>query len=125
MILDTNALSDFFQDVKALKPHLEQADIVCLPVIVLGEFRFGLKSSKKHRVLKAKLDEFVEETSVLAIEETTTHHYADVRRELKDAGTPIPENDVWIAALVRQHRLPLLSNDQHFDYVKGIERRNW
>ena len=125
MILDTNALSDFFQDVKALKPHLEQADIVCLPVIVLGEFRFGLNSSKKHRVLTAKLDEFVEETSVLAIEETTTHHYAEVRRELKDAGTPIPENDVWIAALVRQHRLPLLSNDQHFDYVKGIERRNW
>ena len=48
--------------------------------------------------------------------------YADIRLELKHAGNPIPPNDVWIAALARQHVLPVLSNDAHFDVVQGIER---
>ena len=51
--------------------------------------------------------------------------YRDVRTELKRAGTPIPSNDVWIAALSRQHRLPLLSRDRHFDAVPGIRRLAW
>lgn len=55
----------------------------------------------------------------------TLPFYADVRMELKKAGTPIPANDVWIAALARQHGMPILSRDRHFDKVRGIARQDW
>jgi tRNA(fMet)-specific endonuclease VapC len=55
----------------------------------------------------------------------TTTQYAEVRCELRRAGTPIPANDAWIAALCRQYALPILSQDQHFDLVKGIQRLSW
>ena len=63
--------------------------------------------------------------TVLDADTTTARRYADVREELRLAKTPIPENDVWIAALARQHDLPLLSRDGHFDCVSGLRRANW
>ena len=63
--------------------------------------------------------------TVLAIDSTTASHYAQVRQELKLAGTPIPANDLWIAALARQHRGAVLSRDRHFDVVKGLQRVAW
>jgi predicted nucleic acid-binding protein len=62
---------------------------------------------------------------VLEISNETTHHYAAIGVELRQAGTPIPSNDLWIAALSRQHKLPILSRDRHFDAVAGVERLNW
>ena len=59
------------------------------------------------------------------IDEATSRVYVVVREELRAAGTPIPENDVWIASLVRQTGLPLLSDDAHFDHVVGVDRRSW
>ena len=67
------------------------------------------------------LGEFVR----LAINERTAFHYAEIRFELKQKGTPIPANDLWIAALARQHDLPILSRDQHFDRVAGLRRIGW
>jgi hypothetical protein len=60
--------------------------------------------------------------SLLDINEPTTHHYAEIVLELKRIGRPIPTNDLWIAALSRQHSLPLLNRDRHFDIVAGAER---
>ena len=62
---------------------------------------------------------------VLDVDEETASYYATIRTELKRAGTPIPSNDVWIAALCRQHSFSLLSRDRHFDLVRGIERIDW
>jgi hypothetical protein len=59
------------------------------------------------------------------IEEETSEHYAQLRLALKRAGTPIPSNDLWIAALCRQHDFPVLSKDRHFDRVKGLRRVEW
>lgn len=55
----------------------------------------------------------------------TARHYAAIRLELKIAGTPIPANDLWIAALSRQYAMPVLSRDTHFDLVAGLRRRTW
>ena len=57
--------------------------------------------------------------------ELMTYHYAAIGLELKKSGKPIPTNDLWIAALCRQHALPLISHDRHFDVVKGLERIEW
>ena len=63
--------------------------------------------------------------SVLDIDEETTHSYAFIGLELKKKGKPIPTNDLWIAALCRQHSFPLLSRDRHFDFVSGLQRIDW
>ena len=62
---------------------------------------------------------------VLDVNSETARHYADVREELRRAKTPIPENDLWIAALARQHDLPVITRDAHFDNVPGIRRIGW
>jgi PIN domain len=72
-----------------------------------------------------ELRELIAATRVLVVEDETSRHYSGIRAALKKAGRPIPPNDLWIAALCRQHRLPLLSQDQHFDAVEGLERVGW
>ena len=125
MILDTNAVSAFFGDVPAVCVAVGGTEVLAVPSIVLGEYRFGLSDSRLRAELEAKLGRLERLADVLSVDAETARHYAAIRRELKDAGTPIPENDLWIAALVRQHGLPLLSNDAHFDHVKDLTRIGW
>jgi tRNA(fMet)-specific endonuclease VapC len=61
----------------------------------------------------------------LQISRKTLPHYADIRQQLKQDGTPIPANDCWIAALAKEHRLPVVSRDKHFDAVKSLRRISW
>ena len=125
MIRDTNAVSDFFDDVPAVCQAIGESDLLTVPSIVLGEYRFGLAGSRIRTELEAKLGRLERLAEVLCVDASTARHYAAIRRELKEAGTPIPQNDLWIAALVRQHDLPLLSNDPHFDHVKNLVRVGW
>jgi len=125
MILDTAALSDFLKEEPGIKRNVTSSTSFEVPVIVLGEYRFGLRLSKHRQILEEKLEGLLKDVQVLTIEEQTTVVYADIRCELKAAGTPIPGNDLWIAALVRQYDLPLLSQDKHFDSVQGISRLGW
>lgn len=67
----------------------------------------------------------ISDSIVLPIDLATTRQYAKVRNELRAQGTPIPENDVWIAALARQHGLPVVSRDEHFDHVPRLVRHGW
>jgi tRNA(fMet)-specific endonuclease VapC len=105
--------------------EIGNADRIAIPSIVLGEYRFGVSASRLRPPLESKLGRLERLAEVLVVDAETAVAYATVRRELKDAGTPIPDNDVWIAALVRQCSLPLLSNDTHFDRVTGIARVGW
>jgi tRNA(fMet)-specific endonuclease VapC len=100
-------------------------DDIHLPVIVLGEYRYGLKSSRLRVARESWLDELESTAIVLTITSETSRIYADIRHELRLAGQPIPENDLWIAALARQHGLPVLTNDAHFDQVSGLGRVGW
>jgi tRNA(fMet)-specific endonuclease VapC len=126
MILDTNAVSDFADANQGLLDRLQQsAEDIHLPVIVLGEYRYGVKSSRLRAARESWLDELESTAIVLAVTSETSRIYADIRHELRLAGRPIPENDLWIAALTRQHGLSLLSNDAHFDHVFGLERISW
>jgi len=125
MIIDTNALSDIFKENDTIKAHLENANHLYVPVIVLGEYRFGIKASTKSEELTTLLSDFMNTVQELIIGAKTASYYADIRWELKNNGTPIPENDIWIAALCREFNEPILSRDSHFDYIKGITRLTW
>lgn len=125
MILDTNGLSALAEGEPGLEPLLRKAAQVAIPVIVLGEYRYGISQSRNHTHYEQWLAEYLPSFRILEVDERTTISYSSVRGELKKAGTPIPSNDVWIAALCRQHSLPLLSRDRHFDAVSGIIRFDW
>ena len=123
--LDTNALSDFAAGSEALGEVLAPFRSLALPVIVLGEYRYGLLGSKKHARLTDWLTELLSEVRVLETTERTSAVYARIRRQLRAAGTPIPENDVWIAASALEHSLPLATRDKHFRLVRGLEVVGW
>ncbi len=126
MILDTNAVSGILAGDAGLASILGSAKRHELPVIVVGEYRFGLIGLGRRRVrLQTLFDCLVSESALLDVDETTAHHYASIRHELKVGGHPIPENDIWIAALARQHELAVVSRDPHFDAVRGNRRYSW
>lgn len=104
---------------------LEGAQRFALPVVVIGEYRFGIAQSRYRARYERWLEALIADCMVLEISTQTTNHYASIGVELKRDGTPIPANDLWIAALCRQHDLPLLSRDRHFDAVSGIRRLDW
>jgi tRNA(fMet)-specific endonuclease VapC len=125
LILDTNALSAYADEQMSVFEALSTAKELALPVVVIGEYRYGIALSRRRDWYQKWLDEFIRDCRVLGIDEATTHHYSDIRVELKRSGTPIPVHDVWIAALSRQHGLPLLSRDRHFDAVPRVQRVPW
>jgi tRNA(fMet)-specific endonuclease VapC len=125
MILNTNALSAFLGGDRLLKRVVAKAARICLPVIVLGEYRFGLMGSRLRKVIEPALDELQSLSDVLLIDTETVRPYAKICDQMKRAGTPIPTNDLWIAALAAQHGLPIVSRDEHFDRVSGVRRIDW
>lgn len=125
MILDTNGLSALAEGESALEPILRKAAEIAIPVIVLGEYRYGISQSRNRTQYERWLADYLPSFRILDVDERTAISYSAVRAELRQAGTPIPSNDVWIAALCRQHSLPLLSRDRHFDAVSGITRLAW
>ena len=130
MIVDTNALSAAADDDPAVVAILTRAGQMAIPVIVLGEYRYGIAQSRHCATYENWLAGLLRDCAVLDINEPTTQHYAEIvlelkRLDLRQKGKPIPTNDLWIAALCRQHSLPLLSRDRHFDLVTGMKRIGW
>jgi predicted nucleic acid-binding protein len=125
MILDTNAISAAADDDPAIITILARADQIAIPVIALGEYRYGIAQSRHRASYEEWLKGMLHDCMALDANEPTTHYYAEITLELKQKGKRIPTNDIWIAALCRQHALPLLSRDRHFDLVPGIKRTGW
>ena len=125
MILDTNAVSALFAGDTDLEPLLARQQRLKLPVIVIGEYRFGLFRSKLRKSIEPLLKTLIRESDVLPVDERTAEVYAQLREDLRDRGRPIPENDMWIAALALQHEVPVISRDDHFDEVRQIVRVAW
>jgi predicted nucleic acid-binding protein len=125
VILDTNALSAFLDSDPEAIALVMEAPEVAIPVIVAGEFAFGIAQSRHRDVYQRSLQRMLDRCVVLDVGIETARHYAAIRLELKKAGTPIPANDVWIAALSRQFRMVVMTRDAHFDLVPGLIRRTW
>ena len=125
MILDTNALSAVADGEDAAMELVAGADRIAIPVIILGEYRLGIAQSRHRASYETWLREWIAAVTILDIDERTTDSYSRIGLELKQKGKPIPANDLWIASLCRQHSLPLVSRDKHFDLVAGLRRFGW
>jgi len=125
LILDTNALSAAADREPSALAIVSEAERIAVPVIALGEYRLGIAQSRHRVSYENWLQDWISSVTVLDIDEETSQSYAALGLELKRKGRPIPTNDLWIAALCRQHALPIVSRDQHFDLVPGIRRLSW
>ena len=125
MILDTNAVSAAGFGDRTIAAILAQQKALYMPVIVIGEYRYGLLGSSKRIETEKWFSAFISTTLVLDINRRTALYYAEIFRALKRARKPIPTNDVWIASLAIEHDLPLLTRDVHFDLVPHLRRQPW
>lgn len=124
-LLDTNIVIGLFADDKAIVERLAAAESVSVPAVVLGELFFGALNSAKPTDNVARIEQFAAQAYVLDCEETTAKTYGVVKHGLKLKGRPIPENDIWIAALAIQHSMTLISRDKHFSEVDGLQVLAW
>jgi tRNA(fMet)-specific endonuclease VapC len=124
LALDTNRYTDLCRDSADVVTLVEHAETVFLPFIVLGELRAGFAVGKRGAENERVLRRFLMKpgVAVLFADDQTTQHYATLFRQLRRQGTPIPTNDLWIAALVLQHDLVLCDRDRHFDHLPQIVR---
>ena len=124
LALDTNRYVDLCRGATETVRFVATAETVHIPFVVVGELRAGLgmgrRAAENEQVLRRLLAK--PGVEVLLADEQTTYHYAAVFRQLRKQGTPIPTNDLWIAALVLQHDLVLHARDRHFDHLPQIVR---
>lgn len=125
MLLDTNAISAIGEKDGAIMDILAKAESIVLPFAAVAEFRYGLLGSKRPGPGLLLLERLSESAGICFPDPETIVHYAWISDHLKRKGRPIPHNDIWIAALARQHSLEILSRDTHFDSIEGISRIGW
>ena len=122
--LDTNRYVDFCRGEPEVVRVIQQSTNILLPFVVLAELRAGFLCGNRSRQNERTLDKFLlsEGVAIIQADEETTHHYARLFQQLRKRGTPIPTNDLWIAALVVQHDLTLFARDAHFDHLPQLAR---
>jgi len=114
-----------FGDDRKVKNRLSKAAQVFVPAIVLGELYFGAQRSKQVEKNVSRIRELVASVNILSCNSITAIHYGNVKNYLKLKGRPIPENDIWIAATAIQHGLILVSRDEHFIDIEGLQIDRW
>lgn len=123
LTLDTNRYVDLCRGDPDVVDKVACADQVFLPFVVMGELRAGFRLGRQTRGNERVLQRFLAlpKVHILFASEATTGHYAEVFGQLRDQGTPVPTNDMWIAALVLEHRLTLYSRDDHFRHLPQLD----
>jgi tRNA(fMet)-specific endonuclease VapC len=123
-LLDTNIIIAFFSGEKGVVDRFADAEVL-VPSTALGELYYGARKSAHLGENLAKIEQFAAATEVVSCDAATAWIYGAIRNGLRLKGRPIPENDVWIAAIAVQHGLTLATRDEHFDAVENLKRENW
>jgi tRNA(fMet)-specific endonuclease VapC len=125
VLVDTNVVVAYFRGEKALAPRFLQAATLYLPWVVLGELHYGASRSQRREAQLEGIRDFLRTAVVLLPDQSTAEHYGQLKAELAQVGKPIPDNDLWIAALARQYDLPLATRDAHFMLVPRLKSLAW
>lgn len=122
--LDVNCYRDLAANEPIVRELIVQAEKIYVPFVVLAELRAGFLGGSRGKENERMLLRFLKEprVRVLMPDEQTTMQYAALQHQLRKQGTPIPTNDIWIAALAVQHALVLCSRDRHFDHIPHLQR---
>ena len=122
VLLDTNAYTALRRGDEAVLDVLGRAEKVFMSAIVLGELHAGFKGGSKEAINRKELDEFSSRPTVriLHVTQDTAEIFGSIKHHLKTAGTPIPINDVWIAAHATESGAYVVTYDEHFSAVPGL-----
>lgn len=123
-LLDSNIIIDFFRNKKGIADEIFKIESIYVPVIVVGELYYGAYLSGRLEDQLGVIENFFRKVSILQIDAETAKIYSRLKFQLKQKGTPIPENDIWIASLSQQHNIELFTNDNHFDKIDGLKLKN-
>ena len=124
-LLDTNIVIALWANDEAVTRQLAVAGEIFIPIIVLGELYYGARKSVWSAKNIARIDEFASRSSVVLSDVTTAQQYGEIKSALRAKGRPIPENDLWIAALSLQYGLTLVTRDDHFSLIDGLLTAIW
>lgn len=127
VLLDTSAYSGFKRGNPEIKSALQTAESVALSAVAVGELLAGFHKGAQRRKNEEEFAAFLDSprVSVLPVDEDTAERYAVILDALRQAGTPIPTNDIWIAACAMQYGLTVLTTDAHFLRVPQVITRSF
>jgi tRNA(fMet)-specific endonuclease VapC len=120
--LDTSAYSNLRRGNEEVAALLDRAELVGVSTVALGELRTGFLLGGKRQRNETELDVFLNNpvVEVLAVDAETSRHYAEIVAELRKAGTPVPTNDIWIAATAARNGTTVLTCDDHFERIGRV-----
>ncbi len=119
-LLDTNIVIAILEGDKRVMSEVARAAAIYHPAIVIGELYYGAFNSSKKNENTQRIDIYKSDVVILNCDDDTAKYYGEIKTELKLKGRPIPENDVWIAALAKQYSLTLVTRDKHFNFIERL-----
>ena len=124
-LIDTNFAINLFSRLKTVEEQLSSDPDLYLSTIVLGELFFGAYRSRNVRHNIERIADLTKSMRVLSCDEKTSECYGVLKNQLHKKGRPIPENDLWLAALAHQHNLILVTRDRHFQEIEQLRTTAW
>jgi tRNA(fMet)-specific endonuclease VapC len=124
-LLDTNIVIALFEGDETVLSNLDQAAEVFMSAVVLGELFFGAAKSERPSENTAKIERFAADRAILSCDLDVAREYGILKQRLREKGRPLPENDIWIAAAAKHHRMILVTRDRHFEDVEGLATADW
>lgn len=124
-LLDTNIIIAVFASENKVLENIKNLENIFIPSIAIGELYYGASKSSKVKENSERIKELANNNTVLTCDSETAKYYGQIKYQLHSIGKPIPENDIWIASITKQHELILITRDEHFKYVKNISIEMW
>ncbi|MFB2880475.1 type II toxin-antitoxin system VapC family toxin [Floridanema aerugineum] len=124
-LVDTNIVVAFLEGESSVQTRFTEAEAIFVPSIVIGELYYGAYKSGRVTANITRVDEFIPRYTILACDAVTALLYGQIKNLLRQKGRPIPENDIWIAAIAMQYQLTLVSRDSDFQYVDQLMVEIW
>lgn len=123
LLFDTNIIIAFLKNEATVVDLFAKQDEINVSSITVGEMLYGALNSNQSEQNFDLYSRFFNYCNVYKIDKNTSENYARIRFILKSKGTPIPENDIWIAATALEHSLSIVTRDKHIlgiDFIKTI-----
>jgi len=124
-LLDTNIVIAMLAGEPAIQEKRQNADRVFLPSPVVGELCYGARKSRRPIENLTQINQLVQDIQVLPCNLETAQRFGIIKDRLRRKGRPIPDNDIWIAAIALQRELILVTRDSHFEEVESLQTESW
>ena len=124
-LLDTNIVIAYLNNEMLIIEKVESLDDIYISSVILGELYFGANLSSYKDKNFNRINEFLLESYVFDVTSQTAYEYALIKSKLKTMGKPLPDNDIWIAAIAQEHNMTILTRDKHFLTLDFIKTEIW